>query len=218
MIRKRLTPFNSNAFFTRLAGKDNVLQYRKGHVIFSEGDAGDAVFYIRKGWVTLAVASPHRKEIVVAILEGGDLFGEACLGGQVMRHATATALEDSSLVRIDKGAMRRALRREPAYSERFVSYLLSRNLRIEADLVAQLSNSSEHRLARALLLLVDFGKAGKMAPLIPKISQETLADMVGTTRSRVSFFLNRFRKLGFIDYNGRMRVRRTLRTVVRHDY
>jgi CRP/FNR family cyclic AMP-dependent transcriptional regulator len=217
MIHKRLAPFKSSAFFTRLAGKHNVLQYRKGHVIFSEGDAGDAVFYIRKGWVTLAVTSPHRKERVVAILEGGDLFGEACLGGQVMRHATATALEDSSLVRIGKRAMRHALRRDPGCSERFVSYLLSRNLRIEADLVAQLSSSSEHRLARVLLLLVDFGKTGKLAPLIPKINQDTLADMVGTTRSRVSFFLNRFRRRGFINYNGRMRVHRSLRTVVRHD-
>lgn len=216
MIRKCTARFNSSAFFTRLAGKHAVLQYRKGHVIFSEGDVGDSVFYIRKGWVTLAIASPHRKEIVVAILEGGDLFGEACLGGQAMRHATATALEDTSLVRIDKRIMRRALRREPGCSERFVSYLLSRNLRIEADLVAQLSNSSEHRLARVLLLLVDFEKNDKPAPLIPKISQNTLADMVGTTRSRVSFFLNRFRKMGFIDYNGRLRVHRSLRTVVRH--
>ena len=213
----RTAIFNPSLFLASIADKHTVRQYPKHRVIFSEGDTGDAVFYIREGWVMLSVASPGGKEVVVAILERGDLFGEACLGGQAIRHATATALEDSSLVRIGKFAMRRALRSEAADSEQFVCYLLSRNLRIEADLVAQLSHSSEHRLARVLLLLARFGNDGKPAPPIPKINQGILADMVGTTRSRVSFFLNRFRKRGFIHYNGGIRVHRSLRTVVRHD-
>ncbi|MGH7232092.1 MAG: Crp/Fnr family transcriptional regulator, partial [Nitrospiraceae bacterium] len=163
------------------------------------------------------VVSQQGKEAVVAILERGGFFGEGCLAGQVVRMATVTSLEDSSIVRIDKHAMINVLHEEPTFAELFTSYLLSRNIRIEEDLVDQLFNSSEKRLARVLLLLAHFGKEGKPEPVIPKISQETLAEMVGTTRSRVSFFLNKFRKLGFIDYNGGLHVHTSLLGVVLHD-
>ena len=217
MTRTRTAQFNGRAFLTSLAVKHTVMHCQKHDVIFSEGDAGEAVLYIREGWIALTVASQRGKEVVVAILGHGGFFGEACLGGQARRHTTATALEDSILVRIEKRAMLRALRGEPACSELFMSYLLSRNLRIQTDLVDQVSNSSEKRLARLLLLLANLGKGGKAASPIPKIKQETLADMVGTTRSRVSFFLNKFRKLGHIAYNGRMEVHSSLRKIVLHD-
>jgi CRP-like cAMP-binding protein len=214
MARKRTTSFNPSRFFTALAGGATIVSCGKNRIIFSEGDAGDAVFYVQKGWVTLGVASPHGRQVVVAILERGGFFGEACLGGQKTRHTSATSMENCSLVRIDKHEMLRVLRAVPAFSELFVSYLLARNLRIEADLVDQLSNSSERRLARLLLLLAHYGKEGKLQPVIPKIRQQTLADMVGTTRSRVSFFLNRFRTRGFIAYNGRLKVHGSLATVL----
>jgi CRP/FNR family cyclic AMP-dependent transcriptional regulator len=213
MSHTRTAVFSPNAFLTSLAGKQTVIRCQKQQVIFSEGDTGEAVFYIKAGWIALTVAHTRGK-VVVAILKRGSLFGEACLGGQARRHTTATALEICSLVRIDKHAMLSALRSKPAYSELLLSYILSRNLRIEADLVDQRSNSSEKRLARVLLLLADFGSDGKPAPPIPKINQRTLADTIGTTRSRVSFFLNGFRKRGFIQYNGEIRVHRSLRTVV----
>lgn len=175
------------------------------------------MFYIQTGKVKLTVVSPKGKEAVVAILGRADFFGEGCLAGQVVRMATAISMEDSTIVRIEKAAMIRVLHEEPAFSELFMAYLLSRNIRIEEDLVDQLFNSSEKRLARVLLLLAHFGKEGKAELVIPKMSQETLAEMVGTTRSRVSFFLNKFKKLGFIEYNGELRVHSSLLNIVLHD-
>ena len=217
MARKRTSPFNPKTFLTKVGNGKTLLQARTKDIIFSQGDAADAVFYLQEGKVKLTVVSQHGKEAVVAILEHGSFFGEGCLGGQAVRMATVTSLEDSSIVRIDKAAMITVLHEEPTFAELFTSYLLSRNIRIEEDLVDQLFNSSEKRLARILLLLAHFGKEGKPEPVIPKISQEMLAEMVGTTRSRVSFFLNKFRKLGFIDYNGRLQVHSSLLGVVLHD-
>jgi CRP-like cAMP-binding protein len=177
----------------------------------------EAVFYIQGGKVKLSVVSQQGKEAVVAILEQGSFFGESCLAGQTVRTATATALEDSRIVRIDKGAMIRLLHEEPTFAELFMSYLLAHTIRIQEDLVDQLFNSSEKRLARILLLLAHFGKEGKPEPVIAKVSQEMLAEMIGTTRSRVSFFMNKFRKLGFIDYNGGLYVHSSLLNIVLHD-
>ena len=193
------------------------MQVPKAHLIFSQGDAADAVFYVRTGRIKLTVVSQHGKEAVVGILEHGSFFGEGCLVGQLTCMATATTLDASMIVRIDKAAMIRALHEEPTFSELFTAHLLSRNIRIQDDLVDQLFNSSEKRLARILLLLAHYGKEGTPEPVIPKISQDTLADMVGTTRSRVSFFLNKFRKLGFIHYNGRMEVHSSLLSIVLQD-
>jgi len=175
------------------------------------------VFYIQGGTVKLTVLSEQGKEAVIAILEPGSFFGEACLAGQHVRVETATALEASSVVRITKEAMLHVLHEEPAFAELFMTYLLTHSIRVQADLVDQLFNSSEKRLARVLLLLAHFGKEGKPEPVIAKVSQETLAEMIGTTRSRVSFFMNKFRKLGFIDYNGGMHVHSSLLNVVLHD-
>ena len=194
-----------------------LLKVPKDRIMFAQGDAADAVFYIQEGKVKLTVVSPQGKEAVVAIFEPGSFFGEACLAGEQVRVATTTALEQSAIVRIDKQAMVNVLHQEPTFAALFISYLLSRNIRIQEDLVDQLFNSSEKRLARILLLLAHFGKEGKPEAVIAKISQETLADMVGTTRSRVSFFLNRFRKLGFIQYNGGIHVHSSLLNVVLHD-
>jgi CRP/FNR family transcriptional regulator, cyclic AMP receptor protein len=217
MVRKRTPPFNPKIFLTKVGGGKTMLKSRKKTIIFSQGDTADAVFHIQDGKVKLTVVSQQGKEAVVAILERGDFFGEGCLAGQPVRMATATSLEDSTLVRIDKHAMINVLHEEPTFAELFISYLLSRNIRIEEDLVDQLFNSSEKRLARVLLLLAHFGKEGKPEAVIPKISQETLAEMVGTTRSRVSFFLNKFRKLGFIDYNGGLQIHSSLLSIVLHD-
>jgi CRP/FNR family transcriptional regulator, cyclic AMP receptor protein len=197
-------------------GKTSLISHKK-HAIFTQGDAAEAVFYIQAGKVKLTVVSQQGKEAVIAILERGAFFGESCLAGQAVRTATATAVENSSLVRIDKDAMIRVLHEEPAFAELFMTYLLAHTIRIEEDLVDQLFNSSEKRLARALLLLAHFGKEGKPETVIAKISQETLAEMIGTTRSRVSFFMNKFRKLGFIDYNGELHVHSSLLNVVLHD-
>ena len=215
MGRKRATPFDLKTFLPRVDGKKSILKFRKKRAIFSQGDAADAVFYILEGKVKLTVLSSKGKVAVIAILEQGDFLGEACLSGQLIR--TATVLAESTILRIDKPAMIRVLRQEPAFAEMFMSHLLSRNIRIEEDLVDQLFNSSEKRLARVLLLLAHFGKESKVEPIIPKISQETLADMVGTTRSRVSFFLNKFRSLGLIDYNGGLRIRSSLLNIILHD-
>ena len=186
-------------------------------IIFSQGDAADAVFYIQKGKVKLTVVSQQGKEAVVAILEPASFFGEACLAGETVRMATASSLEDTTILRIEKPAMIKVLHQEPAFSELFMRYVLSRNIRIQEDLVDHLFNSSEKRLARVLLLLAHFGKDTPPDTAIAKISQETLAEMVGTTRSRVSFFLNKFRKLGFINYNGDLHVHSSLLNVVLHD-
>jgi len=189
----------------------------KKQILYSQGDAADAVFYIQGGKVKLTVVSEQGKEAVVAILEQGSFFGEACLAGQIVRTATATALEDSRIVRIDKDAMMRVLHEEPTFAELFMSYLLAHSIRIQEDLVDQLFNSSEKRLARVLLLLAHFGKKGKPEPVIAKVSQETLAEMIGTTRSRVSYFMNKFRRLGFINYNGGLHVHSSLLNIVLHD-
>jgi CRP-like cAMP-binding protein len=191
----------------------------KNHTIFSQGEAADAVFYIQAGTVKLTVVSPHGKEAVVTILERGAFVGESCLAGQPVRTATATALEDSTLLRLDKDAMIRALHEEPMFAELFMSYLLARTRRIQEDVVDQLFNSSEKRLARVLLSLAHFENDGQQETDIPKLSHETFAAMIGTTRSRVSFFMNKFRKLGYIDYhgyNGEVYVRSSLRNVLLH--
>ena len=217
MARKRTPPFDPQTFLTKVGNGKTSLTSPKKHTIFSQGDAAEAVFYIQAGKVKLTVVSKQGKEAVVAVLERGSFFGESCLAGQTVRSATATVLEDSSLVRIDKDAMIRVLHEEPAFAELFIAYLLAHTLRVEEDLVDHLFNSSEMRLARVLLLMAHFGKEGKPETVIAKISQETLAEMIGTTRSRVSFFMNKFRKLGFIDYNGTLRVHSSLLNVVLHD-
>jgi CRP-like cAMP-binding protein len=187
-------------------------------MIFTQGDAADALFYIQKGKVKLTVVSQQGKEAIVAILAADDFFGEGCLAGQLRRMVTATAMPECSLMRLEKHHMVQVLHDEPTFSELFLRYLLSRNIKIEEDLVDQLFNSSEKRLARVLLLLANFGKEGKQEPLlIPKTSQETLAKIIGTTRSRVSFFMNRFRKLGFIEYNSGLHVHSSLLNIVLHD-
>ncbi|MEO6307285.1 MAG: Crp/Fnr family transcriptional regulator [Nitrospiraceae bacterium] len=217
MPRKRTTPFNPQTFLTKIGRGGTSPTSSKKQVLFSQGDAAEAVFFIQEGKVKLTVVSQQGKEAIVAILEQGSFFGESCLAGQTVRMSTATALENSSIVRIDKDAMIRVLHEEPTFAELFMSYLLSHSIRIQEDLVDQLFNSSEKRLARALLLLAHFGKEGKPEPVIAKVSQETLAEMIGTTRSRVSFFMNKFRKLGFIDYNGGLYVHSSLLNIVLHD-
>jgi len=217
MPRVRPSTFNPRAFLTKIGEGRTVVRYRRKQVIFSQGEPADAVFYIQEGRVKLTVVSKHGKEAVVALLGIDEFVGEGCLAGQPCRMATATATEDSTIVRLEKKSMLRLLRTEPKFSELFTSHLLSRNIRIEEDMVDQLFNSSEKRLARVLLLLAHFGKEGKREPVIPKISQETLAGMIGTTRSRVSHFMNKFRKLGFIDYNGGMLVHSSLLNIVLYD-
>lgn len=217
MARKRALPFNANTFLAIVGSGKTILNSPKKQSLFLQGDAADAVFYIQSGKVKLTVVSPKGKEAVVAILGRADFFGEGCLAGQSVRMATAISMEDSTIVRIEKAAMISVLHKQPAFSELFMAYLLSRNIRIEEDLVDQLFNSSEKRLARVLLLLAHFGKEGKSELVIPKMSQETLAEMVGTTRSRVSFFLNKFKKLGLIEYNGELRVHSSLLNIVLHD-
>ena len=217
MASKRTARFNPKTFLAKVGAGKTRLLLSKHHTVFSQGDEADAVFFIQAGKIKLTIVSQQGKEGVLALLEPGAFFGESCLAGQVVRMATATALEECALVRIDKGAMIRVLHEEPTFSELFMSYLLSHNMRIEEDLVDQLFNSSEKRLARVLLLLAHFGKDGKPETVIPRISQETLAEMVGTTRSRVSFFMNKFRKMGFIEYNGTLHVHSSLLNVVLHD-
>ena len=196
-----------------------VLKSRKKQILFSQGEAADAVFYIQEGQVKLTVVSPQGKEAVVAMLEGGAFLGESCLAGQTVRPATATAVEDSRLVRIDKEVMIRLLHEEPAFSELFLTHLLSRNMRIQEDVVDHLFNSSEKRLARVLLLLAHCEKDGRTEASLPKLSQETLAEMIGTTRARVSFFMTRFREKGFLLYdNGVWHVHRSLYNVIRHGW
>jgi CRP-like cAMP-binding protein len=209
---------DSDIFLSTIAREGTTVHYRKGQVLFSQGDPADAVFSIQKGKVKLTVISKQNKEAVVAILTPGDLVGEACLvGQQPVRMASAFAMTECSIVRLAKPAMTRLLRDDHAFAERVLSYVLTRNIRIEEDLVDQLFNSSEKRLARVLLLLANFGKEGAPAGIIPDISQETLAGLIGTTRSRVSFFMNKFRKLGFIDYNGGIQIHSSLLNIVLHD-
>jgi CRP-like cAMP-binding protein len=215
--RKPKRPFDPKVLLAKANGARTIAEYRINERIFAQGDPANAIFYIKEGKVKLTVVSKQGKEAVVAILRDGDFFGEGCLAGQPLRMATATAITESAVMKLDKAIVVRLLHAEPSFSEMFVAHLLSRNIKIEEDLVDQLFNSSEKRLARVLLLLANFGKENKPEPVIPKISQETLAGIVGTTRSRVSFFMNRFRKLGFIDYNGGLEVHSSLLNVVLHD-
>jgi CRP/FNR family cyclic AMP-dependent transcriptional regulator len=214
---KRRSKFDPKTFLSTIDGGRTIVAFPKNQPIFVQGDSSDAVFYIQKGKVKLTVVSEAGKEATIGILNDGDFFGEGCLTGQSLRLGAATAMNDCSVMRIEKKTMMEVLHREHAFSDMFVAYLLARNIRYEADLVDQLFNSSEKRLARILLLLAHFGKDGKREVAIPKISQETLAEMVGTTRSRVSFFMNRFRKLGFIRYNGEIEVHSSLLNIVLHD-
>jgi CRP/FNR family transcriptional regulator, cyclic AMP receptor protein len=209
--------FDSTAFLTQVGNGKTPLSCGKNKLLFSQGEGANAVFYILDGKVKLSVVSKHGKEAVVAVLEPGAFFGEACLTGQVLRLETATVLEGAKIVRIAKTDMIRLLHDKPTFSAMFMKYLLARNSRIQEDLVDQLFNSSEKRLARILLILAHFGKEGTPETVIPKISQETLAEMIGTTRSRVSFFMNKFRKLGFIDYKGGIQVHSSLLSVILYD-
>ena len=218
ILVKKTQGFDPVAFLEQAGIGRKIVDLKKRQIIFSQGDPADAVFYIQRGSARLTVVSRGGKEATIALLAAGDFLGEDCIAtSQSMRMATATAISESSVLRIDKKEMIRALHQEHALSDIFVSYLLARNLRIQEDLVDHLFNSSEKRLARILLLLTQFAKEGAHETVIPKISQETLAEMVGTTRSRVSLFMNRFRKLGFIEYNGGLKVHRSLLNVVLHD-
>jgi len=209
--------FDPTTFLSVIDGGRQLVTFAKKKAIFVQGELSDGILYIQKGKVQLTVISKTGKEAVIGLLKEGDFLGENCLTGEPLRLCSAIALTDCSLMRIEKNVMIKALHEEPALSEIFVAYLLARNTQYEADLVDQLFNSSEKRLARILLLLARFGKEGKPEALVPKISQETLAEMVGTTRSRVSFFMNRFRKLGFIQYNGGLHVHSSLLNIILHD-
>ena len=215
---KRLSKFDPKTFLSTIDGGRRIGSFRKKQPIFVQGDVSDTVFYIQKGKVRLTVVSQSGKEATIGILNEGDFFGEGCLAGQPLRLCSATAMTDCSVMQIDKKSMMQVLHREHAFSDMFVAYLLTRNVRYEEDLVDQLFNSSEKRLARLLLLLAHFGKEGKPEAVIPEMSQETLAETIGTMRSRVSFFMNRFRKLGFVDYGeSGLQVHSSLLNVVLHD-
>jgi CRP/FNR family transcriptional regulator, cyclic AMP receptor protein len=209
--------FDAHAFLAKVGVGKSILQFEKDQTVFVQGKPADTVFFIQKGKVKLTVLSDQGKEAVVGILGPGQFFGEGCMNGQKLRIATTTAMENCVITAITKAAMIATLHDEPVFSEMFMAYLLTRNNRIEEDLIDQLFNSSERRLARMLLLLANFGKEGGPLPINPNISQETLAEMIGTTRSRVSFFMNKFRKLGLIDYNGHIEVHASLLSAVLHD-
>ena len=212
-------PFNAQAFLDSAGLSKTVAEYARDETIFTQGDSCDHVLYIQNGSVKLSVLSKTGREAVVAMLGPGDFFGEGCLAGQPIRIGSATAITPSTILLIDKAKMVRLLHRQPSMSDRFITHMLARNMRIEEDLVDQLFNSSEKRLARTLLLLARYGKQDKPARMVPKISQETLAEMIGTTRSRVNFFLNKFKKLGFIEYEGELpvKINSSLLSVVLHD-
>ncbi|MGA6987845.1 MAG: Crp/Fnr family transcriptional regulator [Terriglobales bacterium] len=216
-MAKKKRDFDPHAFLAIIGEGRKFLLFPKKQTIFAQGDPADAVFYVQTGKVRLTVVSKAGKEATIGILGDGDFFGEGSLAGQVLRMGSAIAMTDCEVLRIEKKAMVKALHREHEVSDMFVTYLLARNIRYEEDLVDQLFNSSEKRLARILLLLAHFGKEGIPEAVVPKISQESLAEMIGTTRSRVSFFMNRFRKLGFIHYNGGLQVHSSLLHVVLHD-
>jgi CRP/FNR family transcriptional regulator, cyclic AMP receptor protein len=209
--------FDPRIFLAKVGTGKQVLEFHKNQHVFEQGDVADTVFYIQRGKVRLTVVSEQGKEAVVAILEPGQFFGEGCMNGHPLRIATTTAIEDCVITSITKDAMITAIHDEPKFSELFMAYLLTRNSRIEEDLIDQLFNSSERRLARLLLLLANFGKEGSPQPISPTISQETLAEMIGTTRSRVSYFMNKFRKLGLISYNGHIEVHNSLLSAVLHE-
>jgi CRP-like cAMP-binding protein len=217
--KERLKPaLDSEYLLSKVGGGRTAVAFRKGEAVFTQGDPADSIFHIEKGKLKLTVVSSQGKEAVIALLGGGDFFGEGCLAGQAKRMSTATAMTDCIAARLEKPEMVRVLHDEPLFAELFLQHLLSRNIRIEEDLVDQLFNSSEKRLARVLLLLANFGKAETTEPVVAKMSQEMLAEIVGTTRARVNFFMNKFRKLGFIDYDGGgLRVHSSLLHVVLHD-
>ena len=209
--------FDLETFLSSADVGRTISKYRKDEIVFAQGDPADAVFYIRKGECKVTVVSEQGKEAVVAIHGKRDFFGEGCLNGHRRRLATVTAITASEIMRLEKATMVQVLHDQPKFSELFISYLVARNVRVEADLVDQLFNSSEKRLARLLLLMANFGKEGRPEPVLAKISQTTFAEMIGTTRSRVNFFMNKFRKLGFIDYNGDLQVHNSLLNVILHD-
>jgi CRP/FNR family transcriptional regulator, cyclic AMP receptor protein len=209
--------FDARVFLAKVGAGKTILEFDKGQTVFEQGDAAETVYYVQQGRVKLTVLSDQGKEAVVGILEPGQFFGEGCLNGHKLRISTTTAMEHCVITAITKPAMVAALHDEPTFSDLFMTYLLTRNSRIEEDLIDQLFNSSERRLARMLLLLANFGKEGNPQPISPHVSQETLAEMIGTTRSRVSFFMNKFRKLGLINYNGHIEVNSSLLSAVLHD-
>jgi CRP-like cAMP-binding protein len=209
--------FDPKEFLAKVGEGKTIVRYRKDQIIFTQGDPADTIYYVQKGRAKVVVISEQGKEAVVGILEAGQFFGEGCMNGHSIRIATTTAMEECLVTEITKEAMLATIHSEPKFSEMFMAYLLTRNSRIEEDLIDQLFNSSEKRLARLLLLLANFGKEGSPQPIAPNISQETLAEMIGTTRSRVSFFMNKFRKLGFISYNGKIEVHNSLLNAVLYE-
>jgi CRP/FNR family transcriptional regulator, cyclic AMP receptor protein len=218
MAVKSRPRFDSASFLAKVGEGRSIGNYRKGQIVFSQGGAADAVFYVQKGKVKVTVVSEQGKEAVVAILGADEFVGEGCLAGQTLRISTVTSMMESVIARIEKSVIIRVIHQESTFAEMFIAHLLGRTIRVEADLVDQLFNSSEKRLARMLLLLANFGKESKPEPIIANISQETLAEMIGTTRSRVSFFMNKFRELGFIEYNGGgIEVHSSLLNAVLHD-
>lgn len=218
MATKVSATFDAKSFLAQVGAGRSIGKYAKNQIIFSQGEPADAVFYVQKGKVKITVVSEQGKEAVVAILGLDDFFGEGCLAGQPLRMATVRAMSDAAIMRLEKSAILSVIHKQPAFSDKFMAHLLARTIRVEEDLVDQLFNSSEKRLARLLLILANFGQEGRRPDAnIPKISQETLAEMIGTTRGRVSFFMNKFRKLGFIKYNGRIEVHSSLLNVILHD-
>ena len=217
MATKIRPSFDPKSFLAKVGEGRSIGKFLKDQIVYSQGEPTDAVFYVQRGKVKITVFSEQGKEAVIATLGPDEFFGEGCLAGQMQRMATAATMTEAVIVRLEKAAILRVIHEEPAFSEMFIAHLLGRTIRVEADLVDQLFNSSEKRLARLLLLLANFGKDAAPEPMIAKISQETLAEMIGTTRSRVSFFMNKFRKLGFIDYNGGIKIHSSLLNVVLHD-
>ena len=216
-MKEKPKSFDPKVLLAKAGKGRSIIKCRKNQIIFSQGDTADAVFYIQKGKLKVSVVSDRGKEAVAAILGAAEFFGEACMAGQTLRLATVSAMTESIIVRIEKDVMVRLLREQPEFSKMFMTHVLQRTMRVEADLIDQLFNSSEKRLARLLLLLANYGGDGQLEPILAKISQETLAEMIGTTRSRVSFFMNKFRKLGFIEYNGHIEVHKSLLNLVLHD-
>jgi CRP-like cAMP-binding protein len=214
---KKASSFDPHAFLAKVGDGRTITRYQKNKAVYRRGEPADALFYLQEGRAKVSVVSGQGKEAVVAFLAAGEFFGEGCIGGQLLRLATVVALNDCVVTCMPKAEVLRVIRKEPAFAQLFISHLLARNARIEEDLVDQLFNSSEKRLARTLLLLANFGKEGEPEPILAQISQETLADMIGTTRSRVSHFMNKFRRMGLIDYNGRIEIHRSLLNVVLHE-
>jgi CRP/FNR family transcriptional regulator, cyclic AMP receptor protein len=214
---QRKSAFDAKVFLDTSGAARKVIEFKKAEIVYSQGDAARSIMYLQSGRIKLSVVNEVGKEAVVAMLEPGDFFGEGCLAGQPVRIGTATAITPSAVLDIEKSEMFKVLHEQHAFSDRFLTFMLARNIRIEEDLIDQLFNSSEKRLARSLLLLARYGKEDQPQGVLPKVSQETLAEMVGTTRSRINFFMNKFRKLGFIKYNGGLQINRSLLTVVLHE-